>query len=297
MHVGRHRSGTTALQRFFSDNETLLANESLLYPRAGRKELGHHQLTRSIRGDGELLDALHSEIAGHDGSVILSSELLQSVSPKKLALALPVGDTDIVVYLREQVDYLVSDYAQRVKATDYTASFETFLQQRMDSTERAHDYLRQVRAWGRHFGEEHVKVRIYDRNELPSGSTVADFCSIYDITHSPTHSKIEVNTSFTGELLAAKRLLNATTLAGTGNTSMAMIERLREVGRRFPSRPPEIDAAIATRIRDQFAAQNLALFDEFVADGRDDFHKEALAEPTAVNMNRVIEIVEQILAT
>lgn len=141
VHVGTHKTGTTALQVFLAVNRPLLESAGIHYPRAGRHDLGggmmtpgHHQIAMDLMA-GETsssLDAALAEIAAVDASaVVLSSEEFQMLLPRPGALeAVAAGLRErgyvpvAIVYLRAQPYYAESVYAEMIKGgwlTDFDA--------------------------------------------------------------------------------------------------------------------------------------------------------------------------------
>jgi hypothetical protein len=142
IHVGTHKTGTTSIQAFLRDNDERFGAHGVLIPRAGRGEdaAGHHNLTQELlTGNGFIaerggLAEVAEELRRSDKPrACISSEdfSLVSRSPEALhalrdaiqaAGFIPV----IVVYLRPQVSYCISIYAEIVK-NGYAKSLATYL--------------------------------------------------------------------------------------------------------------------------------------------------------------------------
>jgi len=147
VHVGTHKTGTTALQVFLAVNRPLLQAAGVHYPRAGRHDLGdgmmtpgHHQIPMDyLAGDASAsFGAALAEIAAVDASaVVLSSEEFQMLLPRTGALEAIAGGLResgyvpvAIVYLRPQPYYAESVYAEMVKGgwvTDFDAYLETII--------------------------------------------------------------------------------------------------------------------------------------------------------------------------
>jgi hypothetical protein len=144
IHVGTHKTGTTSIQAFLRDNQERFAEHGVIIPRAGRGEdaAGHHNLTQQLLGDSgfvaewgglqEVVDELrHSERS----IACLSSEDFSLVSRSRNTLV-AIRDTIaatgftpvIVLYLRPQISYCVSIYAEIVK-NGYRKPFATYLEE------------------------------------------------------------------------------------------------------------------------------------------------------------------------
>ena len=69
LHIGLHKTGTTSLQSFFAENDEILKQFFIIYPRTGREEKKKHKLIacslRSVEDLSRLLTALHEECSEH----------------------------------------------------------------------------------------------------------------------------------------------------------------------------------------------------------------------------------------
>ena len=131
VHVGTHKTGTTSIQWFLRNNRALLAAHGVLIPRSGRSknDAGHHNLTQELLASPEFAPergGLAEFVDELKGSVLpaacISCEDFSLLSGNPDALvrlrdAIVAGGYApvIVVYLRPQISYLVSVYAEIVK--------------------------------------------------------------------------------------------------------------------------------------------------------------------------------------
>jgi hypothetical protein len=147
IHVGTHKTGTTSLQAFLRDNESLFRAHGVLIPRSGRGNdaAGHHNLSQELLGGqkfcperGGLADLAaeltHSEkqhacISAEDLS--LASRSRETLRSLRDAIVRANYTPIIVVYLRPQVSYAVSMYAEIVKNGNRTV-FRSFLRDVLD---------------------------------------------------------------------------------------------------------------------------------------------------------------------
>lgn len=170
IHAGRHKTGTTSIQRFLALNYSkLLSEHNLLYPVTGRDRYYeyHHQLFEQLvtshKGmDANLTELLNLEIdAKSPDRVIVSSEILSRTSVtenklEKIKKAFSDFTVIIVIYLRRQDSYLRSEYAERVKRgllfspdTIYDLDVEL-------------DYYKFIEKFSRVFGRECIRVRVFE---------------------------------------------------------------------------------------------------------------------------------------
>jgi len=131
IHVGTHKTGTTSIQAFLRDNESRFARHGVIIPRAGRGEdlAGHHNLTQELLGApgfvaerGGLADIVAELARSTAPRAVVSSEdfsLLSRSHDALITLRDAIARTGfapaIVIYLRPQIPYCISLYAEIVK--------------------------------------------------------------------------------------------------------------------------------------------------------------------------------------
>jgi len=220
LHIGRHKTGTTAIQDFLSANRAILAQHGILYPAELTGTQAHHGLvlaleernnaSRNPRGLDSVVDTRLSDYLGRlraeahaAPDSIISSEGLQRVDPRLVAEMFG-ADVKILVYLREQLDYMLSAYAQEVHNGLATRTFAEF-------ADASHYYYGTfLDRWADVFGGARLVVRIYDRASLARGDVVADFISVVGLDTVPglVRPEIDANPSLSALLVYTKRLLN-----------------------------------------------------------------------------------------
>jgi hypothetical protein len=190
IHVGTHKTATTALQNYLAANDALLAAEGTHYPRTGRMQPnGHHNIAFELSGDeryrpelGNLAQLLDEVAAAGLPRACISSEGLTFLNdrPERLA-ALRDGFAAIgyravvLVYLRAQSEYLESLYPTLLRL-GYAASFEEFVGQALtDGVVRYRgvrsyrfDYADLLERYASVFGADGVVVRGYAKRADPA---------------------------------------------------------------------------------------------------------------------------------
>jgi hypothetical protein len=143
VHVGTHKTGSTALQVFLAMNRQLLLDAGVCYPRSGRVGLGenlttpgHHQIAMDMLADrgSSSLENLVLEIRSSDvPTVVLSSEefaILAAVPDWMARLKdalLGAGYAPVaIVYLRAQPFYAESVFAEMAK-NGYLVDIDAYL--------------------------------------------------------------------------------------------------------------------------------------------------------------------------
>ena len=198
IHVGTHKTGTTAIQRFLAANRERLALDGLYYPSAGllSDQLpGHHIVASELAGDrlfdraAGTLGGVVAEIArARPRAACLSSENFEYLHVRGTALSalrdaiVAIGYRPrIVLYVRPQHDYAESLYAELVKH-GMQVPFASFLDDVVgDGVVRydrgwtfRFDYTKLASGFADVFGPESVIVRAY-RDDGSAGSIVQDF--------------------------------------------------------------------------------------------------------------------------
>ncbi len=147
LHIGRHKCGTTSLQRSLLENRDSLLEQGIYYPLEGLEDTGHHPIARALEKQrspmpwrrsgkqhkdrrtasgaelGKFLDGLVTSAAP---IAVISSESFQNCKPSTVASFFNGFQVIPVVYLREQGAYLRSAYAQRVHASTYAETVHKF---------------------------------------------------------------------------------------------------------------------------------------------------------------------------
>lgn len=249
LHIGRHKCGTTSLQHFLSGNMEQLKRSGFYYPRSMQHKTdgAHHSLARYLRNrtrnysdetkariqKSQYEDFLH-EIQDVDIPVLLSSEGFQKLNPFELPDIFGQGSTRIVVYIREQVEYLKACYSQEVHEGRVTRSHQIY------ANSFSPNYAKFLEPWEERFGVENISVRIFGKSDLKNGDIVSDFMNVLNIGGNAgfSYPKIRSNPSIGGNLLYFKRLLNQTSISDDQlRQTYNMWQRLAVKNKRFRSKP------------------------------------------------------------
>lgn len=185
LHIGTHKTGTTALQRFFAVNQKPLRDRGIVYPNDadGGVEDGHYRLWWSLRMDRGVIDERcpkNLRCADREWRAVLkqfnaermliSAEGLWNCKPEDiLKIKTITGEylVKIIVYLRRQDTLAVSVYNQLIKGKAHKQS-ASMCDYRMD-------YSQALQCWAEVFGKKNLLVRPYERNQFYQKSIFADF--------------------------------------------------------------------------------------------------------------------------
>jgi len=159
-----HKTGSTTIQRFLAENESVLEGLGYSYTATGRGRYAHHKLANSIsRSSDESSSSMHSElkelVENTDQHVVLSSEVFEYFRENQVAQLREILGTrkiKIILYIRSLDALIVSKYKQRTKTGINTLTFDEFFDVALDS--RWFRMGGAVSSWASHFGAENVAV-------------------------------------------------------------------------------------------------------------------------------------------
>ena len=196
-------------------NRERLKDLGILYPQSARPEAsptGHHVLFWSLRGKHGVVghkawfDLLKEISRDSTDAVVISAEGLSVASDDEIAVVrdyLEEFRVKIVVYLRNQLDFLISSYKQNVKGRSmYCDSFQKYVEDNVHLC----NYCDLLTRWQAFFGADAIVPRVFDKvkgNELYS-----DFLSLIGVPSEGFHFPKSANISPTEEATCALRALN-----------------------------------------------------------------------------------------
>ena len=172
LHIGFPKTGTSAIQRFFSINKGVLKNNGVLYPDAGLTEYaGHVGIAKAARMKAvKPFDILRSEIESSPcNKVVISSEYFFMLEPKKIEfLCEQLSDYKVViiVYLRRQDNRIESGYLQVLRDIEFrfTGSVDDYIVF-LKKHPRRTNYFMFLESWSSVFSMGAMRVRIYEENK------------------------------------------------------------------------------------------------------------------------------------
>ena len=182
LHIGRHKTGTTALQGSFVNNQSTLRRAGINYPEHGVRENAHHLIAERLNprrlaedkqdfmSDPLITSFIDALDACDQPTILISSEAFQNCRPEDVGRLFSHFDVTVVFYIRDQISYLKSAYLQEVHATNYSGSLEEFEENRFVA-----DYLDFYERWESVFSSEKIIVRPYARKHMLGNDIVTDF--------------------------------------------------------------------------------------------------------------------------
>ncbi|MCP4381014.1 MAG: hypothetical protein GY798_06280 [Hyphomicrobiales bacterium] len=287
LHIGTHKTGTTAIQKFAAAHRRELRERGLWYPSyaeiGAADRHGHHQLAHAIAGERtnrltfgdakRFLELIQSKKKPGE-IVLLSAEpmyrhVISNLSgdywERKRAYIQRLGDlladapVRVVSVFRRQDGFLRSHYQERIRKTKYDKVFSEFLNEAKFMLE----YYQQIKLFNETFSD--IQLMIYE--ELARENLVQAFFRNLQIDVAGLDTSGTANQSLPVELVEYRRLLNGTALDIVSLRKMT--KRLSKYARRGRLRDPEAidwwsDRRMAQLV-DSFAASNERLRREFAA--------------------------------
>jgi len=247
LHIGLHKTGTSAIQQFLRDNSKNLEEQGILYPQGIVPAGDHNPLAWCLvheryfprRKEFYVENAsmnhwrkLHEVVSQSSATrIILSGEDFSLIDdPGQLAALCEPYDTRVIVYLRRQDQYLQSVYNQMVKSYEWslTEPFEEFLLHHHLGDVMHYDRL--LHRWANAFSRERIKVGVYDKSRLAHG-LIADFAARSGVllTENTCMPDTPVNQSLPHHFLEIKRILNRIDFSRTQHE--ALLQALFAVSR------------------------------------------------------------------
>ncbi|MGR3375000.1 MAG: hypothetical protein ACU0D1_19550 [Pseudooceanicola nanhaiensis] len=211
LHIGANKTGTSSIQRMLFENRAALEEAGWCYPDFELMHMAHHRLAYSIAEDpyfslGEGWKArFRQAVADRDRRYVISSELFfRVVPPLRVARFFPPEETQVVLYLRDHLSYMMSWYAQAVQERNLTASFSDYVQIFQQP------FSGFLHRWENAYGAENIRIRPFLRDQLVGQDSRRDFLEVLDGVD-PDHLALgasDSNLTISGNLLFFKKILN-----------------------------------------------------------------------------------------
>lgn len=186
LHIGVHKTGTSALQAFLARNSSLLAQRGILYDRLHKQLLNHHHIVGCFAGIGDeavgrqaLKEMIETATASNMKAILISSEMLiEDICDRASFLEVFAGhEIDVIAYIRRPDEIMVSAHSELVKSSSQR------WRGRVTEDPLSYDptYIDVLSYW---MEREDVYFRIapYDRRQWPQGNLFLDFLSMLEVT-------------------------------------------------------------------------------------------------------------------
>jgi hypothetical protein len=194
VHIGIHKTGSTALQIFLLNNSKFLKNFSCFYPRNGISfGPGHANIAFQIlknekyyNNNATALDDIVSELKASDlEKAILSSEIFcqfngENVVEFKEALDF-VENIKIICFVRRQDELFYSWWQESVKhgsIKDFNEAYILF--------EKIFDYNKIIKPWANVFGDKNISIIFFPEQRDFNWSVAHEFFKVFDLSSEVT---------------------------------------------------------------------------------------------------------------
>lgn len=281
IHIGAHKTGTSALQSFLARNFEGLRQRGLLYPDSHTSSLASVGRTTSGNGSALILQmrdekhakgtAFRKQLEHHlkhssDCRILLSSEMFWGndfhLLPLVAELARRTGrDAVIIIYLRPQSEAILSAWAEWVKRHGFTGTPTDYFK----SWKSHFEYLPKLDQLENWFGRDQLVVRPYAREAFKNGDLISDFLEIFGLDHFRDEGEppLAVNISLSEPEIALFRSLNR---LGVGTRALANL--FDQVPAPAAGRTNLPDETLAKAISASYADSNAEISERYFR-GRD----------------------------
>lgn len=239
LHIGTHKTGTTAIQRFAAANRAKLRSRGLWYPSYDEIKLfvhyGHHHISHAIAEENgnrlsleeaqRFLDHVIANKRPGETLLISAEPFYRHLLPAeggywaqrkayidRVRSMIHADDVKVLCIVRRQDTFARSLYQERIKVTKFRQGFREFLEER-----EPFEYYEHLRLFEEAFGS--VDLLIYE--DLAAAGLINAFFSHLGIDVANITGRPSANPSLPIDLVEFKRILNGTSLKP---------ERLKEIG-------------------------------------------------------------------
>ncbi|OWK31934.1 hypothetical protein [Sphingomonas mucosissima] len=275
VHVGAHKTGTSAFQEWAVRNRAALLDAGFLYPEAGATALGNHAALVSALGaaiedkdrSAHLLRLFDKELESRpDAAVILSAEMMTTLRflPHMTRLHRSLADysdhATAVLVVRDQVEWRNSCYAQAREMLTPLPRFRNYMATgKLGPRSGNWDFL-----------EQHYREAGFGFETLPFDKRVRDVGIVAAMTSLPclnglanvtTLERIETNPTVGALALLVAEQVRASVAGPTGTLPIHVRTRLASMIREHaaelsPARFNGFDDELAEHVRAIYRSSN-----------------------------------------
>ena len=265
LHIGLPKTGTSAIQRFLNDNSEVLERRGYAYPimpveyknHASQRRNAHFLVEQEYDENGkpdmeatlkkrQLCMGVVKECFKNADNVILTDESLwNQLGGDGIEILEYMADfcsendvlLKLVVYLREQSEYMLSLWRQKVRAGRVLPPWSEFARKSHSNF----NFHKQLKRLMQYVEKENMIVKIYDRESFSGGNIFSDFLGAVGLEFTDEYiiEKELVNLSLSDNQTEIKRILN--TLQGENAGVNSEVSRLLEKPLIVLSQNPEMN--------------------------------------------------------
>lgn len=286
LHIGKPKTGTSALQYFLLKNRNILRQNGIEYPvhkldpnhiSSGNAEL----IAKLAKDEMPTVQAILSEIIKTPcPSILLSSEFFYLCDHLENIKQLFNGfNVQIIIYWRRQDRQVMSLYNQHVKRRLVTCHIDDWVKNKPEKRFSNEQLLK----WTEVFGKENIHLRVYEQQQFVGKTIFSDFLNVLNlsVTDDYEFSQKKINPSYRIDALESQRLFNFLPL-GSYRFSVDTLLQDYSSGTDAPDWPYNLlSPAKQLEIIEQYADMNAAIARDYL--GREDgrLFNDPLPDPHA----------------
>jgi hypothetical protein len=294
LHIGPHKTGTTAIQTFMAANAELLSCRGIRYPIPTDGSHNHHEVAHAFRQPSlrgpmmtRLRRALDESASTGCSTFVLSSEMFveHEIPIHDIVEATAGHEVSVIAYLRSPDGLWASAYSQLVIEPEARRTA------RIDEDPPPYDctYSTVLCKWMHHFRPGTMVLAPFDRTQWPGGSLLRDFLGMAGaqdgIFEECDASVIDRNPSLPAVLTEIIRRANASALM-TPQRHTALVARARRLAARLPRerrRPERLRDGAARARAFELLEPWLETYRPYYRPGFDDSFLRIAPKPGGVN--------------
>lgn len=322
LHIGTTKTGTTSIQKFCLQNKDILQEKNYCFPNSihryenkknatlrykGIHRNGHF-LVGSVWDENGMHNTAEEERLFHEGmanvaalfetydNIILSDEgiwYMSSYGKRDLWDRLKTHAQEhsyqikIIVYLRRQDDFFISNWNQAVKENHMTDSIEINLEETLRTRPMRYAYGEKLDLIAQVLGRENIIVRRFDVRMFYGDSIYADFLHCLHLELTDEYLPLENttnNTSLEGNALEIMRILN-TIPALDAEKRLLYLENLRAITQISDYHCSMLSYEERKAFMSHFEKGNQHVAEEYICDGNPLFDTQPVQLPKWESVN------------
>lgn len=242
IHIGTHKTGTTAIQSSLKESYKILKKENIYYFPVSKNAI---QLMKIKELDDKLIVTCKKELfrfiknrknknlikiiwsfEGFSGDSSTGYENTNKIA-ESLKIITKDIDTKIIIYLRRQDEFVESLYTQMIHQGE-SYDFESFINK---FSEKDFNWSNLLNSYSNYYGKDNLIVRKYDESYLSAnGGIINDFTKILS-KNIKLNKSLSVNKGYSRDALEIARILNP-------NLSISEKHLLRSLLRQTSTKQP-----------------------------------------------------------
>ncbi|MFK8011057.1 MAG: hypothetical protein AB8B80_03385 [Marinicellaceae bacterium] len=250
LHIGFHKTGTSALQEFFDRNRDELLKNGVYYIKSYDTRFpANVDLSWAFNQDpppwASFEKGTSSEIIAHYNkklknnvcdTVIISSEDFclfdkQPQSIRNLKTFLSDYDVKIVAYLRDPMEFIISLYCHAVRSRAVSYDLKTHIAQKYKFF--AADFYERLDPWLQEFGRDNLIIKNYAPKEFVNNNLVDDFFEAINtkiVIDNPIYKRSNVGT----HVWLIKPYIEISNADIDEKTKKSLLHELTKLGKNLP---------------------------------------------------------------